>query len=101
MKAMPKAVWQVQPDHEKWDAWQRMAQDEQMLYEIMEPVQAARSLLQEDEMRARCMSSRRVNALHGAFIDVNPASGDPGVRALSIQRCRRSCEVAAQIGLAM
>jgi sugar phosphate isomerase/epimerase len=37
-------------------------------------------------------------SVHGAFIDVNPASGDPGFRELSRQRCRQSCEIALALG---
>ena len=38
------------------------------------------------------------HSVHGAFIDVNPASGDPDFRNLSRQRCRESCEIATALG---
>lgn len=98
IKDMPKAVWQVQPDRANWNAWQQTAQNEHLLYEIMELIPDALSMLQEDGMRVRYPDNRRTNAVHGAFIDVNPASGDPEFKALSRQRCRQSCEAAAQIG---
>jgi len=41
-----------------------------------------------------------VTAVHGAFIDVNPASGDPEFRALSRRRCEESCRLAAELGAA-
>ena len=37
-------------------------------------------------------------SVHGAFIDVNPASGDLRFRELSRKRCRESCEIAAALG---
>ena len=43
-------------------------------------------------------SSGRVNAIHGAFIDVNPASGDPAFRELSRRRCWESCVLAVALG---
>ena len=98
MQEMREAVWQVQPDNAAWDAWQEAACRENLLYEIMELLPDDRALLQDEEKRARYLGSKRVNALHGAFIDVNPASGDPEIKALSRERCRQSCEFAALIG---
>ena len=97
MKNMPKAIWQVQPDYVAWDAWEKLAQDEKLLYEIMEPIPDVR-LLREDGTRADYLHCGHVNALHGAFIDVNPASGDPEFKELSRKRCRQSCEFASLIG---
>lgn len=98
IKDMPKVVWQVQPDNSAWDDWQDMALNTNLLYEVMEPITNDRLSLQESEKYARYRDSRRINALHGAFIDVNPASGDPQFKEISRQRCRQSCEIAAQIG---
>ena len=70
MKNMPKAIWQVQPDYAAWEAWEKLAQDEKLLYEIMEPIPDVR-LLREDGTRADYLHCGHVNALHGAFIDVS------------------------------
>jgi sugar phosphate isomerase/epimerase len=42
--------------------------------------------------------SRRAVSVHGVFIDINPASGDPAFRDLSARRCMGSCETALEIG---
>ena len=95
---MPKAVWQVQPDNADWDAWQKTAQNEHLLYEIMGPMPDGRLMPAQEAMLARYLGSDRVNAVHGAFIDVNPASGDPAFKGLSRKRCRQSCAFADRVG---
>ena len=95
---MPKVVWQVQPDNSAWDDWQDMALNTNLLYEVMEPITNDRLSLQESEKYAQYRDSRRINALHGAFIDVNPASGDPDFKELSRKRCHQSCRLAVLIG---
>lgn len=95
-KSMPKAVWQVQPDNAV--VWQNIAQQENLLFEAMEPLTDADTWLPRNKRHAWYLNCGRVNAVHGAFIDVNPASGDPQFKALSRQRCRQSCELAKQVG---
>ena len=40
----------------------------------------------------------RVTSVHGAFIDVNPGSGDKKMRALSCERSVESCRAAESLG---
>lgn len=42
--------------------------------------------------------SNRAKSLHGYFIDINPASGDPYIKEYSQKACAKSCEIAQRIG---
>ena len=52
----------------------------------------------QKEMIEQYRKTGMVKSVHGAFIDVNPASGDPDFRELSRKRCRESCEIALALG---
>lgn len=91
---------QLQPQSTNLEQWIMLAQQECAGFEVMDPVlvsgigDSGKRQQLADEYRKTAMAS----SLHGAFIDVNPASGDPHFLELSRQRCRESCEIAALIG---
>lgn len=93
----------IQPQTTNRLEWERVAAKEGLLFEVMEF--SLPPLLDGDKRelsRSRIFewyrSSQRVHGVHGAFIDVNPASGDAAFRALSRTRCRESCELADALG---
>ena len=95
-----RIVIQVQPRYDFREEWEVLAAKENLCYEALDfstqPVLTENGLSEEYlDWYASC---GRTTSLHGAFIDINPASGDPGFRELSQKRCRQSCETAAAIG---
>lgn len=89
----------IQPQYAQRSQWEALAQRENLAYEALEL--SVPPLLDGDDL-APCRdwyrSTGRTRSLHGCFIDVNPASGDPAFRALSQKRCRESCELALALG---
>ncbi|MEG2137209.1 MAG: sugar phosphate isomerase/epimerase family protein [Oscillospiraceae bacterium] len=45
-----------------------------------------------------CWRNRDIRVVHGVFVDINPASNDPQIRAVCQARCRQSCEIAKTVG---
>lgn len=92
---------QVQPQFSLREQWEELARREGLCYEVLE-LSMGRMLDRTGEEFALCRDWYRDSGLtrsvHGAFIDVNPASGDPAFRTLSRQRCRESCALAAELG---
>lgn len=87
---------QLQPQRAELAHWTALAGQEGYTFEIAEP-----SLFFGEDFTgatAEYRSSGLVTSLHGAFIDVNPASGDPDFCALSRKRCEESCRLAVQLG---
>ena len=91
---------QVQPQYASRAAWEAFAKREKVTFEAIEFF--APPALNESGRFLDCrewyFSSGCTASLHGAFIDVNPASGDGAFRELSRCRCRQSCELASGIG---
>lgn len=91
---------QIQPRFEEREAWDALAKRENLRYEVLEL--STPPALDRAGLAASChewyRAGKRVGSLHGAFIDVNPASRDTACRALSQRRCRESCAVAVMIG---
>lgn len=91
---------QVQPELDSFGEWEAFAEREDLRYEVLEL--SAPPALNESGRFQRCLerfrSSGRTASLHGAFIEVNPASGDDAFRELSRRRCRESCEAAIAVG---
>lgn len=91
---------QIQPGLGSFSEWEAIAEKEDLRYEVLEL--SAPPALNESGRFQRCVEwyrvSRRTASLHGAFIDINPASGDTAFRELSRKRCRESCETALLIG---
>lgn len=89
---------QIQPQYASHNSWEALAVQEELGYEALElsvPPYAG-SL---DGRRQWYQKSGRLNAIHGAFVDVNPGSSDPDVCALSMRRCHESCSLAKSLGV--
>lgn len=97
---MKKSILQIQPQYAQNEDWEAIAQREGLFYEPVEffMPQVLMDPLLRDTVREWYRSSGRVTSLHGAFVDVNPASGDPAFRQLSRERCHESCLMAKELG---
>lgn len=91
---------QIQPKYAERDAWEELAVRENLSYELLEPFTPPYidGGTQYEILCEWYRAGGRVTSLHGAFIDVNPASGDLAFRALSRRRCRESCALAVMLG---
>ena len=95
-----KSVLQVQPRFLFREEWEVLAAAEDLCYEALDfsmPPALIESGLFEEYMEWYS-SCGRTRSVHGFFMDVNPACSDPGIRDLSRERCRKSCETAVQCG---
>ena len=91
---------QLQPQYAHRHQWEELAQRENLSYEVLElSMPAPLGADGDTQCRDWYRDCGRTRALHGAFIDVNPASGDPGFWALSRRRCRESCELALALNV--
>lgn len=89
---------QIQPIYSIIDQYAPLYEKEGLFFEILDL-----SLYYWDENDFKdaiiwYKNSQKVKSLHGYFIDINPASGDPGICEYSQSACRKSCEVAQKIG---
>ncbi len=95
-----RTVIQVQPRYDFREEWEVLADKEGLSYEALDfstqPALVESGLF--EEYLGWYGSCGRTTSVHGFFIDVNPASGDPDFRMLSQDRCRSSCETARAIG---
>ena len=93
---------QLQPQGADLEQWVTLAQDEGAVFEAMDPIFlfSVGNLEKYREITQQYRKTGLTASVHGAFIDVNPASGDPAFRELSRQRCRESCEIAMALGAA-
>lgn len=110
-----KPVLQVQPSFASRNEWEAIAVREGLHFEVIE--YSVPPVLTEDEPEGDAGTGRSakqtktggprrdwyrtngfVSAVHGAFIDVNPASGDEGIRQYSRRRCAESCSLAVDLG---
>lgn len=87
------SLLQIQPQRSDFDRWTSFAKAEKLTFEVAEP---GIFFAPESALSLYC-DSGLVSSLHGAFIDVNPASGDPQIRDLSRRRCEESCRIAVQL----
>ena len=91
---------QVQPQFINHEEWIALSLREELFFEPLEfflpPANADAEAF--NRLREWYKNSGRVTSLHGAFIDVNPASSDPAFSALSQKRCHESCSIAKQLG---
>lgn len=97
---MKKNMFQIQPQYAQTEEWEEIAQREELFYEPVEffMPQVLMDPLLMDTVQEWYRNSGRVRSLHGAFVDVNPASGDPAFRQLSRERCHESCLLAKELG---
>ncbi len=95
-----RTVLQVQPRYDFREEWEVLADKEGLKYEALDfstqPALIESGLFEEYLEWYR--SCGRTTSIHGFFIDVNPASGDPDFRTLSQNKCRSSCETALALG---
>ena len=100
MNDIKKPLIQVQPRYDFRDDWGALAEKEDLYYEALDfstqPALTEGGLF--EEYREWYSSNKRTSSVHGCFIDVNPASGDPAFRDLSKRRCEESCRTASLIG---
>ena len=91
---------QLQPQITDLEQWVSLAQEECAVFEVMDPffLFDIGNFEKHKYTAERFRKTGMAASLHGAFIDVNPASGDPNFRELSWKRCRESCEIAAALG---
>lgn len=91
---------QLQPKSAELEQWIELAQDAGALFEVMDPffLSGIGNLGKYEQIVQQYRKTGRAVSVHGAFIDVNPASGDPDFRQLSRHRCRESCEIALALG---
>ena len=91
----------IQPAGAERERWARLAEREGFSYELIELYQPP-LLCGTDKAQRRCadwyINSGRVHSVHGAFIGVDPASGDDSIRAISQLRCFDSCGLAQKLG---
>lgn len=97
---MKNSILQIQPQYEQGDVWREFVRREGLFYEAIEfsMPQTVTDPLFSAAAQEWYRDSRRVKSLHGAFIDINPASGDPAFRQLSRTRCHESCQLARELG---
>ena len=75
-----------------------LSEREGLFFECLEPVFRLDGLDFSDPCLHWYRNCGKTTALHGAFIDVNPASGDASFRELSQRRCHESCRIARFLG---
>ena len=100
MNKRERSLLQIQPRYDARDVWMALAEEEDVSFEVLEL--SSPPALNESRRFESCREwykrSGRVTSVHGAFIDVNPGSGDDDFRALSQRRCVESCELARFLG---
>lgn len=91
---------QLQPQCADLEQWVTLAQAECAVFEVMDPffLSGIGNFGKYTEIAQQYRETGIAASVHGAFIDVNPASGDPDFRELSRKRCRESCEIALALG---
>lgn len=93
-------IIQLQPQSTDLERWGSMAREECASFEVMDPffMPGYDDFRKVSHIAEQFRKTGMVSSLHGAFIDVNPNSGDPRLRELSRQRCRESCALAVFLG---
>ena len=91
---------QLQPQIADLEQWVMLAQQEGAVFEVMDPffLSGIGDFGKHKKIAEQYRKTGLAKSVHGAFIDVNPASGDPEFRELSRRRCRESCEIASALG---
>lgn len=90
---------QLQPQRSDLEQWVSLARKMGADFEVLDLHLLRNTNSEEQEkIAAPYRKTGLIRSLHGAFIDVNPASGDPDLCRLSRQRCRESCKIAVSLG---
>jgi len=91
---------QVQPKYLMGEQWLKLSEEKNLFFESLEIFSPP--IIGNAEATDNCTewyrNCGRTRSLHGAFIDINPASGDPLIKKISYERCRESCITARKIG---
>lgn len=93
---------QIQVKNTNRDDWLSFALEKGFSFEVLE-LSTAPCIADEklsEQVEKWYASTHLVTSVHGAFIDVNPASGDRDYAEFSKKRCMKSCEQAARLGAA-
>ena len=97
---MKELLLQIQPKYDERDKCIQYAEKENLYFEPIEmymaPALANASIY--DELSAWHKTVGRTRSIHGAFMDVNPASASPVVREHSRKCCEDSCLLARELG---
>ena len=92
--------FQVQPFFAEREAWDALAERENLQYEVLElsgPSVLGKSRRPENYYLEWLHENSRAESLHGCYIDVNPASGDLLFQELSRLRIKESCDIASYL----
>ena len=89
-------ILQIQPRFSEFKQWKALAEQQGLCFELLEL--SAPVVPETDATVQAYRETGLVHSVHGAFIDVNPASGDPEIRQLSRLRCEESCALAEALG---
>ena len=97
-----KYIFQIQPRYADREGWLSLALEHDLYFEVLEltALPFLNGTGPIEECKSWYKNSGRVSSLHGCFIDINPASADKAVKALSRDRCRASCDLARELGAA-
>ena len=83
----------VQPTYRDREEWTALAREEGLRFEVLEfSFPTRREAPDAAEARDWYAGCGLVSSVHGAFIDINPGSGDPLIRELTRRRSLESCE---------
>lgn len=89
---------QIQPSFFNIDSFAPLYEKEGLFFEILE---LSFYFWDEEDFEKAVewyRQSGRARSIHGYFIDINPASGAPGIADYSKKACHKSCEVANRVG---
>lgn len=91
---------QIQPVNTNREEWLAYALEKGFSFEVLElsGSQCVADKTLSAQVEAWYKSTHLCTSLHGAFIDVNPASGDRDFARFSRKRCITSCEQAVRLG---
>lgn len=87
---------QIQPQFSALEQWKALAAQQGFSFELLEL--SLPGALKDASVINAYRQTGLVRSLHGAFVDVNPASGEPAIRRLSRQLCEESCTLAVSLG---
>lgn len=91
---------QVQPEYKDAKDWEELAESEGLDFEILElSMPNVMAMQDKDAVISWYRSRPETAALHGNFMDNNPASSDPDMTALSIRKLEESCNLAQTLGV--
>lgn len=85
---------QIQPVFKNKSVFEALAQSRGLFFEVLE----LSMFNATDKMYDWYKNCGMSKSIHGAFMDVNPGSGDPLIRELSERRYEESCQTALKCG---